>query len=437
MNIPDIYQLFLENPVISTDSRSVVPGSLFFALKGENFNGNLFALDAIDKGARYAIVDDKNVVQDEHFVLVSDVLDTLQKLANYHRKQLGLKILAITGSNGKTTTKELIYEVLSVKLKTKATQGNLNNHIGVPLTILSFDEYTKMGIVEMGANHPNEIKKLCEIAEPNYGIITNIGKAHLEGFGSLQGVQKAKGELFDFLAKSKGTIFYNASNAFVRNILPGIGKEIPYGTKPVLDTYGKIISAEPYVKIKIVAKTCMEVQKYEINTQLVGQYNLENVMAAVTIGQYFGIPDKQIKQAIENYKPQNNRSQFIKSKKNEIILDAYNANPDSMKLAIHNFLEFEKKNKMVIVGEMLELGSLTNDEHKQLYNLLKENLNNNKISKLIFVGRNFQSFCEDTDLFFNNVDQLIDWIHTNPLNHSFILIKGSRGNKLEKVIPFL
>ncbi len=429
MNISEIYTLFKKFPHVVTDSRNVVADSLFFALKGESFNGNKFALDTLEKGCRYAIVDEKSYAIDDRFILVDDVLTCLQDLAREHRRTLGIPILAITGTNGKTTTKELLNEVLKQKFKTSATQGNFNNHIGVPLTLLAMNAETEFGIVEMGANHPGEIKMLCEIAEPNYGLITNVGKAHLEGFGSFEGVKKTKKELYDYLAQNGGEVFINCENEHLMGML-NQQKTILYGNSEEAFSKARFLQAEP----KLIIELRSPIGKLYIKTQLIGAYNFENVLAAVTLGRYFKIDEIDIKEALESYTPSNNRSQLLKTDDNVLFLDAYNANPTSMRAAIDNFAAMKMKNKVLILGDMLELGEESEKEHLHVLDLLKEK----ELSNTILVGNIFSSLASDYKYdAFKSVEDLLVYLETSVLKNKYILIKGSRGIKLEKTIEKL
>jgi len=429
MNISEIYTLFKKFPIAVTDSRNVCSDSIFFSLKGANFNGNKFALSTLEKGCRYAIVDEKEYAIDDRFILVDDVLTCLQNLAREHRRQLGIPILAITGTNGKTTTKELVNEVLKKKYKTLATQGNFNNHIGVPLTLLSMDSDTEFGIVEMGANHSGEIKLLCEIAEPNYGIITNVGKAHLEGFGSFEGVKRTKKELFDYLSKHDGEVFVNCENEHLIGML-NEQKSLFYGNSEKAFSKARFLTAEP----KLIIELRSPIGKLYIKTHLIGAYNFENVLAAVTLGRYFKIDEIAIKQALENYQPSNNRSQMMKTDKNVLFLDAYNANPTSMRAAIENFASMKMKNKFLILGDMLELGEDAENEHLDLLNLLNEK----ELFNTLLVGNIFSNLSSSYNFeSFESVDKLLTYIKRLELKDKYILIKGSRGIKLEKLIEQL
>jgi len=341
MKIENLYQLFLDHPKITTDSRLVEDNSLFFGLKGENFNGNAFAEKAIENGCAYAIIDDPDFKKGGQYILVENVLSALQQLAYYHRQQINIPVIGITGSNGKTTTKELVASVLSKKYNVSFTQGNLNNHIGVPLTILSFTKNTAIGIVEMGANHLGEIKPLCSIADPDYGLITNIGKAHLEGFRTFDNIIKTKNELYEYVAQKKGKIFYNANDKILSQLTAGNNDAISYGDQKQSKVFGFLEKDGIFLKLK----AGIESKYYTIQSKLIGDYNLDNVLAAIAIGNFFQVDDTSIVHAIENYKPDNNRSQYLKTKQNQIFLDAYNANPTSVKAAIKNFEQIDLPHK--------------------------------------------------------------------------------------------
>ncbi|MDX9696121.1 MAG: UDP-N-acetylmuramoyl-tripeptide--D-alanyl-D-alanine ligase [Bacteroidales bacterium] len=431
MLIEELYALFIKHPDVSIDSRNIRKNCLFFALKGERFDGNQFAKKAIEDGAAYAIVDDKTFATDTRCILVNDTLKTLQLLANYHRKKLNIPILAITGTNGKTTTKELVASVLKQKYNTVFTQGNLNNHIGVPLTLLSMNANTEFGVVEMGANHQFEIKALCEIAEPTYGLITNIGKAHLEGFGSFENIIKTKCELYDFLTIHGGTIFYNAENNILKKKLETLDvKKIPYGTSKELKVNGNVNNARPFLSVELNQNE----NKYIVSTNLIGSYNLENIVAAVCVGDYFGVKSDHIKRAIEEYIPSNNRSQLIKSKDNAIYLDAYNANPTSIRASLQNFIELDIENKCLILGDMLELGSEAEKEHINILRFIEES----EFQKVILVGEIFSKLITPENYIkFSNVSQVKLWLEKNKIHNSNVLVKGSRGIKLEQIVNYL
>ncbi|UCH13306.1 MAG: UDP-N-acetylmuramoyl-tripeptide--D-alanyl-D-alanine ligase [Bacteroidales bacterium] len=432
MEISKLYELYKQHPGISTDSRSVKKNSIFFALKGENFDGNNFAENALKRGAAWAVIDKSGIKADRRFIIVKDSLSTLQSLANYHRKMCSTKLLAITGSNGKTTTKELIRKVLSGKYSVFATQGNLNNHIGVPLTLLSMPPDTQIGIIEMGANHHGEIKQLCAITEPDYGLVTNIGKAHLEGFGNIEDIARAKAELFEYLKNNNGTIFGNAGNSFVNAVIPeNHNNKVLYGIENSI-CWGKSLASDPFLKLILFMSD--DPNGVEINTNLFGRYNLENVIAAAALGHFFNISKSIIKQAIESYFPEDNRSQLIEAKSNSIYLDAYNANPTSMRAAIDNFIELNVESKFFILGEMLEVGNTAEKEHRSLLKFLKEK----SIKNVLCVGKGFYKHADKYGYkYFSNVDELAKVLKINKIRNANILIKGSRANQLEKLVPYL
>lgn len=426
MDITTLYQLYLQHPVISTDSRNCPRDSLFFALKGESFDGNRFAEKALEN-ASYAIIDDPSAKTSERMILTENVLKTLQELAHLHRKTLGIPVIGITGTNGKTTTKELIASVLSAKFKTLYTSGNLNNHIGVPLTLLRLTREHQIAVIEMGANHPGEIKELSEIVEPDFGIITNVGYAHLAGFGSLEGVIRAKGELYDFLRKTNGTVFIHKENESLQSIAKGI-KQISYGTDEHDFIAGKVTDNNPFLRIEWT----WQEKTYRVSTQLVGIYNIWNLLAAITVGTYFEISPEMINKAISAYTPENNRSQLKKTGRNELIIDAYNANPSSMKAALDNFSLLNVSPKTVILGDMLELGTNSRSLHTEVIKQLEEaNFDN-----IILCG---EQFCSLTHSFrcFQTVDLVCDYVKETDIQGQYILIKGSRGIHLEKVVDFL
>jgi len=420
MNIEALHKLFLKHTSVCTDTRKITKDCLFFALKGDNFNGNAFAKDALAKGAAYAIVDENEVVLSDSYVLVEDVLTTLQKLATYHRKYLNLKIVALTGSNGKTTTKELINCVLEKKHKTVATIGNLNNHIGVPLTLLSMDNTTEIGIVEMGANHLKEIEFLCNIAEPDYGYITNFGKAHLEGFGSIEGVIKGKSELYNYLKDNNKLIFVNPNDNMQLKQLQDYKYTYPFGNI-------EFVKSNPFVIVKY--------DDTIISSQLIGAYNFNNISAAICIGDYFKVKINEIKEAIEGYVPENNRSQIINKGNNQIILDAYNANPTSMKAAIDNFNQLDARYKIAILGDMFELGNEAKEEHEHIANYA----NRTNIDNVFLVGENFYNtkFESSKTILCKTFDDLKKEVKNSKIEESSLLIKGSRGMALERVLDFL
>jgi len=422
----EIYQLFKANPKISTDSRKIEMGCIFFALKGDNFNGNKYVEAALGKGASYAIIDEPEYLFSNKTILVKNVLQTLKDLANLHRKKLGIPILAITGTNGKTTTKELTSAVLSQKYNVSFTEGNLNNHIGVPLTLLKMNVHTEFGVVEMGANHPGEIEELCIVADPDFGIITNIGKAHLEGFGSFEGVIKTKSELYKYIKSKNGTIFYNNDNPILTELVSEIENKISFGTENTSFT-GELLSAPPFVHLKANFKKCA----LYLNTNLTGDYNFENILAAACIGNYFEVDPLAIQKALKNYYPQNNRSQLINKNGLKIIMDAYNANPTSMQASIKSFMSNISNESYIILGDMLELGDYSRQEHIAILELVK----NYPSTTVLTVGKNFYEIASGFNCSsFLNVELLCDFLQENPIKQGDILIKGSRGIQLEKVL---
>jgi UDP-N-acetylmuramoyl-tripeptide--D-alanyl-D-alanine ligase len=429
MEIASLYAIFRNHPIITTDSRNIPANSIFFALKGDNFNGNAFAEEALSKGASFAVIDEPEFALSGRTFLVDDVLSCLQQLALYHRNQLGIPILAITGTNGKTTTKELISAVLSKKYKVNSTKGNLNNHIGVPLTLLSMDEQTEIGVVEMGANHPGEIKTLCGIANPDFGIVTNIGKAHLEGFGSFEGVIKTKSELFGFIRDKGGKCFLNADNPLLEQQAQSIDL-IKYGKSTDYFMAGELASTDNY----LVVKALFPKGWLYLKSKLVGDYNFENLMAAACIGKYFEVEPLLIQDAIAGYTPSNNRSQLIKKASNTIIMDAYNANPTSMMAALSNFVGIQHENKCIILGDMLELGDTSAEEHQKITDFIEEN----SFLEVFLVGPQFKNTIDRTQKKkFEQVELLTQYLKTQPIENKLILIKGSRGIHLEKVLELI
>jgi len=437
MSLTELYAIFIEHPEVSTDSRNCPAGCLFFALRGDNFNANAFALSALENGASYAIIDDKEYAIDNRFILVENVLESLQDLARYHRKQLGTTVLGITGTNGKTTTKELIAAVLSQKFNILYTLGNLNNHIGVPLTLLRLRADHQIAVIEMGASHPGDIKELAEIACPDYGIITNVGKAHLEGFGSFDGVKETKSELYTNVFRYGKSIFINSGNEHLLEMAHKSGfsnddrlvkyKLIAECKKDLVA--GAVISCSPFLKMQCCTKHngC-----FVVDTKLIGIYNAENVLAAVTIGHFFGVEDNEIKKGLELYTPQNNRSQLTITECNKLVVDAYNANPTSMRAAVVNFGIMEVKRKMLILGDMLELGEHAEMEHQSIVDLLESY----KLQNVLLVGKLFAQ-TKNSFTCFDTVEELIQYIEKQTITDNYILIKGSRGMKLEKVISLL
>ncbi len=425
-SVLEVYQLFQKNRKLSIDSRTIEQGSIYVALKGENHDGHQFVESALDKGAIIAVVDNDKYSLPEKTVLVEDSLAFLQELAQFHRRQFSFPVFAITGTNGKTTTKELCLAVMETQYKVMATQGNLNNHIGVPLTLLSFPTDLDFGIVEMGANHLGEIADLCRIAEPNFGLITNVGKAHLEGFGSFEGVVKAKTELYSFIQQKKGKVFLNGDNSLLVENARDI-QSIRYGILKDNFLQAKLIDNNPFLEFSIISSD----RETLIKTQLIGSYNFENAMAASCLGSYFQIPIEKIKQGIESYSPQNIRSQFVVTEDNKVILDTYNANPSSMMVALNNFMQIEAESKIVILGDMFELGRESEKEHQKIVDFLVQN----KI-EAILVGEEFMKTSASYPCF-PSVSLLEQTLIRKPIVNHLVLVKASRGIKLEKVIDSL
>ena len=419
MKITELYKIYLNHPIISTDSRNIKKDSIFISLKGDNFNGNKYAEQAIKNGSKYAIIDDSSFKKNNNYLLVKDGLKCLQDLAKYHRDQLSIPIIAITGTNGKTTSKELINSCLSTELKTVATKGNFNNHIGVPLTILGIKKEHQIAVIEIGANHEKEISFLCEIAKPNYGTITNIGRAHLEGFKDIKGVKKTKKELYDYIYKENGKIFINNNDKVLNDISKDINS-ISYGKKG--STTAVIKSSNPFVSVLY--------NEIEITTNLIGEYQFENIMLAICVANYFKIDKRNIKKAISEYRPDNNRSQVIQTTTNTVILDAYNANPSSMEKMIESFSKIKEQNKVCILGEMGELGKFSKKEHVSIIDLVK-NLN----LTTFFIGKEFVNLKQSNS--FLTVEHFNQYIEKNSIKNSTILLKGSRSVALEKVIKQL
>ncbi len=427
MDIKSIHHFFLKCNSVSIDTRKIEPGSLFVAIKGDNFDANTFAKEALEKGASFVIIDNPKYFIDDRSIVVEDSLKTLQELAKYHRDYLNIPIIALTGSNGKTTTKELIQVVLSKKFNTKATFGNLNNHIGVPLTLLSFTKDTEVGIVEMGANHQKEIEFLCEIAKPDFGYITNFGKAHLEGFGGVEGVIKGKSEMYTYLRNHHKTVFVNLNDPIqVEKTAPINSFTFGLNTKNA-DVLINAINANPFVEV--------EVNDTKITSHLIGLYNSNNINAAISIGIKFGVSLPDIKSAIEGFVPQNNRSQLLTVNSNEIILDAYNANPSSMVVALENFFQLENKNKIAILGDMFELGEESLEEHKSIVDLV----NNNNSVTTYFIGKDFftNKIQNENCHFFLTFEDFAQSFNGKAISNSLILIKGSRGMALERTLGIL
>ena len=429
MDISYLYSLFEKHPQVTTDSRNCLEGSIFFAIKGANFNGNRYAREAIAKGCAYAVVDEPEFADEKGGIMLTDnVLATLQRLANYHRRRFSIPVVGITGTNGKTTTKELIATVLKARYNVLYTEGNLNNHIGVPLTLLQLREEHEIAVIEMGANHPGEIAELCAIAEPTHGLITNVGKAHLEGFGSFENVIKTKSELYGFLSANSGTGFLDNENAILSGKADGL-TAFKYGASADLFVTGRVVSNNPFLTMEWSVFD----KQYKISTQLIGGYNSSNVLAAVCVGHYFEVPEQSIVEAIASYVPVNNRSQFKQTAHNRLIIDAYNANPSSMRAAIENFIGSMKTEKMVILGDMLELGESSKAEHNAIVELLKES----GVEEALLCGKEFSSLSGNPYKTFENTDELVCFLSTSSIKGKEVLIKGSRGIQLERVVELL
>ncbi len=433
MTTEQLYKIYLKNPQICTDTRKITASCLFFALKGDNFDGNKFAQQALESGAAYAIIDDAEYALDDRFIVVQDVLETLQDLARQHRKQLNIPVIGITGSNGKTTTKELIRSVLSQQFNTFATEGNLNNHIGVPLSILSITNDCEIAIIEMGANHQREIAFLCSIAQPSHGMITNIGKAHLEGFGGIQGVRIGKGELYEFLYKSGGIVFLNNDDQTLSNMASerGLAHTVEYGTSDDNFVSARLKNSSPCLSIDW---NLSGEPKHTAFSNLPGIYNLDNICAAICIGSYFNLSPDKINKGINLYKPLNNRSQLLETPNNIIICDYYNANPSSMIVALDNLDATDAKSKVLILGDMFELGEESANEHRLI--LIKALLT--KADRRILVGEEFYNLKESKGAeFYKTTSQAYDALNLDPIKQSTILLKGSRGMKLESLLNLL
>ncbi len=431
ISISDLYELFKSSTGVTTDSRKVHIGSIYIALKGEKFDGNKYAAKAIENGAAYAVVDNEKFLTSSKTLLVDDGLTALQQLATFHRRQFFIPVIAITGSNGKTTTKELVAAVLGSQYAIHYTYGNLNNHIGVPLTLLGMESNIDIAIIEMGANHLGEIKTLCEIAEPSHGLITNIGLAHLEGFGDLEGVKKGKSELYDWLARNKGVAFVNKEENYLEVLSSKVMHKVFYMKTDAPDPRVapheiSLLDTNPFLKVGYL----IQEEKFEAKSQLIGKYNFNNIMTAVSLGKYFKVPGEKIKKGIENYAPSNNRSQIINVGTNKIILDAYNANPTSMKNAIEYLSEEASNNKVAIVGDMLELGPVSEKAHQDIVNQLKQF----GINKVALVGSEFKLTAHPDFLHFKNFQDCKSWFDQQQFDNTTILIKGSRGIQLEKIL---
>ena len=427
MSIIDLYDLFIHNPQITTDSRNCPKGSIFFALKGDKFDGNQYAGKALASGCVYAVIDNHDYYIGERTILVDNVLKTLQQVAHHHRKVLGLPIIGITGTNGKTTTKELLAAVLSTKFNLLYTEGNFNNHIGVPLTLLRLTHDHEMAVIEMGASHPGDIKELVDIVHPNYGIITNVGRAHLEGFGSFEGVIRTKGELYDYIRRSKGKIFIKKENEYLQSIAKGI-EQITYGNGDDAFASGQVVSCDPF----LVFNWKQQGKLHTVETHMIGSYNLDNVLAAVAVGRFFKIPAERISRAIAAYEPTNNRSQFKKTDNNELIIDAYNANPSSMKVALDNFITMPVQPKAIILGDMRELGPTSDELHAEVVEQIKKG----QFDKVFLCGEHFSKVGKEFSPF-ATTEAMVEELRKQPLKGYHILIKGSHSMGLEKLADIL
>jgi len=431
-DVQNLYQLYLKYPTLSTDTRNISKGCIFFALKGEHFNANTFAEQALELGAAYVVIDDEAFQSNECCILVPDVLKALQELARHHRKQLHIPVIGLTGSNGKTTTKELLKAVLSEKLQTFATKGNLNNHIGVPLSILAMSAETEIAVIEMGANHQHEIEFLCSIAQPTHGLVTNVGLAHLDGFGGFEGVKKGKAELYAYLKQHEGTVFIYRDNPYLLEMsaTASLNKVIYYGTNSDNKISGKLIKTDPDIEFTWTNAG----ETYPAKANLTGAYNFENILAAICVGDYFGLNPIEINRGLANYFPNNNRSQLTKTAENTLICDFYNANPSSMAAALKNISDLTATHKAAILGDMFELGKETPEQHELILKMAEEA----GLTALIFIGKHFYAFKDQyKGLFFNTPTEAAVYLTTNPIKDSLILLKGSRGMALEQLLPLL
>ena len=427
-----LYLHFLENPTVSTDTRNITPGCIFFALKGDHFNANEFAVQALEKGASFVVIDEENYAINEKCLLVEDVLTALQNLARYHREQLNIPVIGLTGSNGKTTSKELVNAVLIERFKTFATFGNLNNHIGVPLSILSITHDVEIAVIEMGANHQKEIELLCSIAQPTHGIITNVGMAHLDGFGGFEGVKKGKAELYDYLKENNGYTFINRDNAHLMEMsaIAGLNKLIYYGTENGNTIKGNLKSSDPFIEVEW---TNHEVSS-AVKTNLTGSYNFGNILAAICIGDFFDMNPEEINIGLANYQPKNNRSQLTKTDHNTVICDFYNANPSSMTAALNNIAVLSADKKSAILGDMFELGPESNLQHE----IIAKQASDSGLNQLILIGKYFYALKDQFNaLFFETPAEAAAYIQQNPIENHLVLLKGSRGMKLESLLQYL
>lgn len=443
MNINELYSHYQKHGVVSTDTRNIVPNCIFFALKGDTFDANQYASQAIEKGASFAIIDNAQYRQDDRYIVVENVLNTLQDLARLHRQQLSIPFIGITGSNGKTTTKELVNAVLSQHYKTFATVGNLNNHIGVPLTILSIGAKVEVAIIEMGANHQREIEFLCSICQPTHGIITNIGKSHLEGFGGLEGVIRGKSELYEHLKKAEGVAFINCDNSLLMQVSQTISLEhtVYYGTSANSDVRGELSTStneNALLELKWEAKKTNSNAEYTVKSNLTGAYNFENILAAICVGNFFGLSAAEITKGVESYQPRNHRSQLVKTQNNTLICDYYNANPTSMSAALENLANINDPNKVMILGDMFELGADATKEHEAIV----QKASQIPAKQRVFIGNEFYKYKDsinqyDTNQFYPNTQEALKALGKSPIKDATILVKGSRGMKLETLVDLL
>ncbi|RDC57539.1 UDP-N-acetylmuramoyl-tripeptide--D-alanyl-D-alanine ligase [Pedobacter chinensis] len=432
MTTEELYEHFLKNPIISTDTRNILPGCIFFALKGDHFNANEFAAQAIEKGASFAVIDEETHAVNDRCLLVNDVLITLQDLARHHRKQLNIPVIGLTGSNGKTTSKELVNAVLKERYKTFATFGNLNNHIGVPLSILSITSDVQIAVIEMGANHQKEIELLCTIAQPTHGIITNVGMAHLDGFGGFDGVKKGKAELYTYLKETRGYTFINRNNPYLLEMsaAAGLNKLIYYGTENGNSIKGTLKSSDPFIEVEW---TNHDISSF-VKTNLTGSYNFENILAAICIGDFFDIAPEEINNGLSNYQPKNNRSQLTKTENNTVICDFYNANPSSMAAALNNISTLTADQKTAILGDMFELGPESPLQHK----LIVKQATESSLNQIIFIGKYFYAFKDEFNgIFFEAPAEAAAYLQKKQIKNNLILLKGSRGMKLEGLLQYL
>ena len=429
VNTQQLYQIYLKHRTICTDTRAITSGCLFFALKGENFDANTFAEKALSAGAAFAIIDNVQFAVNEKCILVDDVLTALQNLAKHHRQQLNIPVIGLTGSNGKTTTKELIRAVLAERYQTFATHGNLNNHIGVPLSVLALTDDVEIAVIEMGANHQKEIEFLCEIAQPTHGLITNVGMAHLDGFGGFEGVKKGKGELYTYLKNHNGFTFINHDNAYLQemSVVAGIHQPIYYGTANGNKISGKLVHSDPFITFEWSDGKSI----YPAKANLTGSYNFENILAAICIGDFFGLNAEEINRGLANYFPNNNRSQITKTDKNTVICDFYNANPSSMVSALNNLNTLTSAQKIAILGDMFELGNEAEEQHQKIVSLA----NAFNFDKVIFIGEHFYKCKQQNNgLFFKNTADVASFMATEHFKNAMVLLKGSRGMKLENLL---